>query len=165
MKKGQLRIQEMSFMLVAVIIFFAMVGLFGIMILRSNLQGSVDIIQEKKVLSTLNFLANSPELKCNDKNNCVDLYKLIGLMDNSNYENFWPFSSLSVVRYSGFNKSVLRNCVGDMSDDCDRIVVYDKDIVNEKKISNFVILCWTEYEDYYTYEKCEIAKIVAGREI
>ena len=166
LKKAQLRIQEMSFMLIAVGLFFVLVSLFAISFLNSNLQKEARGIQEAEVLASVINLAESPEFSCvNQKSGCVDMYKVVGLMNNENYKNYWEFSSLSVLRESGFNKSSndLIDCRG-VSEDCDRFVIFDKGVKSEEKVSSFVALCYIEYENYYPYEKCELGKLIVGRE-
>jgi len=163
--KGQLRIQEMSFMIVAIVIFFVLVGLFAFSIIYSNLHKQATEITESRTLSAITNLADSPEFSCG-KPNCVDADKLMALIGKKNYENFWAFSSLSVVASSGFDKSETEmiKCTLSNYPNCDEFVVYNKNIANEKRISNFVALCRKEYENDYTYDKCEIAKLVAGSE-
>ena len=67
---------------------------------------------------------------------------------------------------SGFDKSdaEMIKCSLANYPDCDEFEVYSKGVANEKHISNFVALCRKEYENDYTYDKCEIAKLVAGSE-
>jgi hypothetical protein len=48
---------------------------------------------------------------------------------------------------------------------CDLFLIYDKEEPNERAISSYVALCRKEYENTYTYDKCEIAKLVAGTKI
>ena len=168
-RRGQLRIQEMSFMLVAVALFFVLVGLFAISFLNSSLQGEARNIQEAEVLASVINLANSPEFSCvGQRSGCVDMYKVMGLTGHVVYEDYWEFSSLSVLRYSGFGKSSgdIVECSGlDDSEDCDVFNVFDKSVDNEEKLSVFVGLCYIEYENFYPYEKCEVAKLIVGREI
>src|SRR3989344_4793702 len=166
-KKGQLKIQEMSFMLLAVMLFFILVGLFGISIMYSSLQGNAEQIKEEQALSVLENLANSPEFNCaRGKSNCIDADKLIGLKKNTNYQNFWDFTSMQIILPSGFakNENEMNNCI-DSFDDCNRFVVYDKDIDNEQLISSYAAVCRTEYENYYAYEKCELGRLIVGREV
>jgi len=165
MKRAQLRIQEMSFMIVAVVIFFVLVGLFAFSIIYSNLHEQATEITETRTLSAITNLADSPEFSCGEPN-CVDADKLMGLIGKKNYETFWDFSSLSVVKSSGFDKSKTEmiKCTISNYPNCDKFEVYDKGVDNEKQISNFVALCRKEYENDYTYDKCEIAKLVAGSE-
>jgi len=168
MKKAQLKIQEMAFMLVAVFFFFILVGLFALSILYLNLYDEANKIAEDRTLSALVNLADTPELSCStSKSNCVDGDKLISLVGNEYYENFWPFSSLMVVKQSAFKKQENDSLECNFANypDCESFIVYDKEIENEKKISTYVALCRKEYENGYSYERCEIAKLIAGTKI
>jgi hypothetical protein len=186
-KKSQLKIQEMAFMLVAVVFFFILVGLFALSIFYVNLYDDANKLKQDRTLSAMTNLADTPELSCaTSKSNCIDADKLISLVGNEAYERFWPYSSLEVVRSRAFKKSSdemiecnLANYQAcdpgsatqniDCNPSCDKFIVYDKEVRNERKISSYVALCrkevHTELYDTYTYEKCEIAKIVAGTEV
>ena len=165
-KKGQLKIQEMAFMLVAVVLFFILVGLFAISIVFKNIQESSQDIKEEATLSAIENLAGTAEFICpKGRTNCVDADKLMVLKDKKSYESFYSFSSLSVLRYSGFNKneSDFIECNIQNYPDCDIIDIYDKN-VNENVIHSFVALCRREYENNAGYEYCEIAQLWAGTE-
>jgi len=166
-KKAQLRIQEMAFMIVAVFLFFILIGLFVLSIFYINIQKQATIISEAQTLSSITNLAGAPELICvNNKVNCVDSDKLMALTNNKNYKNYWAFSSLRVVKLSGFSKSEdeMERCSLGNYPNCDMFIVYDKNVGNEKLISSFVALCRNEYEEG-NYDKCEIAKLIAGSEV
>jgi hypothetical protein len=167
-KKGQLRIQEMAFMLLAVFLFFTLVGLFVLALFYTNLQDSATRIAEDRTVSSVTNLANSPEMSCvSAKSNCIDSDKLISLVGTKSYQEFWPFSSLRVIKLSGFDKSEseLIVCTKGNYPQCDMFLVYDNQVNNERAVSSFVALCRKELENGYTYDKCEIAKIVAGTEL
>lgn len=167
-KNGQIRIQEMSFMLLAVFLFFVLVGLFALSIVYTNINEEATRIAEDRTLSSLTSLADSPEFSCvASKSNCVDGDKLIGLINKTVYQNFFPYSSLKVIKISGFGKSEneLVKCNFANYPECELFVIYDKNVTNERAISSFVALCRKELENAYTYDKCEIAKIVAGTEL
>lgn len=166
-KKAQIKIQEMAFMLVAVVLFFALAGLFVFSIFYVNLQKEANSLREWKTISSLVNLANSPEFNCiGGKVNCVDEDKLINLVDRKVYRNFWQFSSLRVIKLSEMNKNEdnLIKCNLGNYPNCDDFVIYDKKVKNERLIETIVALCRTEYEEDY-YEKCEIGKIIAGIEV
>jgi len=164
--KGQLKIQEMAFFLVAIVLFFILVGLFVFSIVFSNLSKGATEIAEARTLSSITNLADAPEFSCGEPN-CVDSDKLIALMQNNKYENFWPFSSLKVVKSSGFNKTEegMVKCTITNYPNCDVFEVYDKNVDNERAISNYVALCRVELENDFNYKKCEIAKLVAGTKL
>lgn len=164
-KKGQLRIQEMAFMLLAVFLFFTLVGLFALTLVYTNVQDSATKIAEDRTLSSVTALADTPELSCvASKSNCIDGDKLINLVDKSIYGELWPYSSLKVVKFSGFGKreSDLTICTKANYPNCDVFYIYNKNVSNERAISTFVSICRKELENGYTFDKCENAKIIAG---
>lgn len=104
-KKSQLKIQEMAFMLIGVFLFFVLVGLLMLSIFYQNLKKESIQIKESRTLSLITSLADSPEFSCvSSKSNCVDADKVISLVNKTSYGNFWPFTSLKVVRSRAFNK-------------------------------------------------------------
>lgn len=164
-KKSQLKIMEMSFMLVAVFLFFVLVGLFTLTIFYSNLKDEAIRIDEERTLSAVSSVGDSPELSCiAGKSNCIDGDRLISMIHKKTYEEFWPFSSLKIIKFSGFekNENELIECNFANYPDCDLFIIYDKKEKNERAISSFVAFCRKEYENGYTFDKCELAKIIAG---
>jgi len=167
-KKAQLKIQEMAFMLVAVFLFFILVGMFVLTLMYMNIHEDATRIAEERTLSSVTNLADSPEFSCvASKTNCVDGDKLISLVGRKSYENFWPFSSLKVITFRGFGKSEndLVECNFANYPDCDLFIVYDKNVDDERAISSFIALCRKEYENGYTFDKCELAKLIGGTEL
>ena len=162
--RAQLKIQEMAFMLVAIILFFILVGLFAVSIVYKNFHEQATQIEEERALSAIENLAGTPEFMCSlSKSNCVDADKLLALLGKKSYDNFWPFSSLSVLKSSGFSKDEQDwvKCNLQNYPDCDVFEIYDEN-VGERAISSFVALCRIEYENNGHYNKCEIAKLIAG---
>ena len=162
--KGQLKIQEMAFMLVAIILFFVLVGLFAASIVYKNLHEQATQIEEEKTLSAISNLAGTAEFACTGtRPNCIDGDKLMGLIEKRSYESYWPFTSLRVVKYRGFNKKEkdFIKCNIQNYPDCDVFEIYDKKSLNENVIHSFVALCRVEFEQN-PYEKCEIAQLWAG---
>ncbi len=176
--KAQLKIQEMAFFLVAIVLFFILVGLFAFSIIFSNLSKGATSAAEQRTLSSITNLADAPEFNCGEPN-CVDGDKIVGLMQNVKYQKFWPFSSLRVLKSSGFpgnkNESDWIKCTSTNYPNCDVFEIYDKSRLlekdgdkkrlNERTISNYVALCRVELENSENYKKCEIAKLIAGTEI
>ena len=167
-KRAQLRIQEMAFMLLAVFLFFALVGLFAFTLVYINISDSASQIAEDRTLSSVTSLADTPEMSCvAAKSNCIDGDKLINLVGKDIYGGLWPYSSLRVIKFSGFNKeeNELIACTKANYPNCDAFNVYDKEVDNERAISSFVAICRKELENGYTYDRCETAKIIAGTKL
>lgn len=166
-KKSQLKIQEMSFMIVAVLLFFIFAGLFALSIFYTNLSKSATESAEARTLSAISNLAASPEFSCVDsKPNCVDGDKLMSLVGRRNYAEFWPFSSLKVIKISALNKTESERveCTISNYPECEVFIVYD-DKVEEDITSSFVALCIVQKEDNIAYKKCELALLAAGTRI
>jgi len=64
--RGQLKIQQMAFMLMAITLFFVLVGLFVLKINLSELKQSAETLEEKNALLLVTRLANSPEFSCDN---------------------------------------------------------------------------------------------------
>ena len=94
-RKAQIKIQQMAFMLMAVTLFFVLVGMFVLVWKFSGLKESAVALEEKNTMLLVTKLANSPELSCgnsfgSNKINCVDLDKAIVLKDSATkYSEFW----------------------------------------------------------------------------
>lgn len=166
-KKAQLKIQEMAFMIVAVVLFFVLAGLFIFSVFYMNMLKEANNLREWKTLSSAINLADSPEFSCVDsKSNCIDTDKLITLLNKKIYTNLWQFSSLKIIRDSGFNKTEEKmiKCSSENYPNCDIFLIYDKKVKNERAITSYAALCRSEYEEGI-YEKCEIGKLIAGNEV
>ncbi len=166
--KAQMHIQEMAFMLVAVIIFFSIAGLFVVMILFSQIGADRDRMAMEKTLSAIKNLAGSPEFYCvGSRPNCVDSDKAMALITNENYQKFWQFSRLEILKSSGFKKQESQRILCTMQNypDCDRILIYDKNVKNKISSYSYVALCRNVHENGINYQKCEVAKLIAETEL
>jgi hypothetical protein len=168
MKKSQIKIQEMAFMLLAVMFFFILAGLFFLSIYSKGLSEKALETKRTKTITALSNLADTPEFSCSIlKSNCVDGDKLAALINKTNYKNLWTFSSLKLLRSVAFNKTEedLIKCTYANYPDCEIFIVFDKKDKNiefEEQSSSYVALCRKEFENGVTYDKCEIAKLIAG---
>ena len=165
--KAQLKIQEMIFVILGVFLFFILAALFVLAIINSNITKTANQIASDKTFGVLTSLASSPEFICTDsRTNCIDGDKIIGLINDSNYIGFWPFSSLIIIKESGLSKNEdqLIKCTPDNYPNCDAFMIYDLN-KNETTTQTFVALCRKDVDNGNIYDKCEIAKIIAGTEI
>ena len=162
-KKGQLKIQQMAFFLVAMILFFAMVALVYFSITYSSLKSDVEDLREQEVRELVRKMAGTPEFSWSlyDCDSCVDMDKIFALNNQVSYQGFWrniPF--LQIVRvYPLYGEENPRECALENYPECDTITLVDEDsgIVAH---SSFVALCRYEPESKFT--KCELGKIIMG---
>jgi len=164
MKKAQLKIQEMSFMLVAIVLFFVLAGLFALSIGLKTIKEKGQTDLEEQSYSVVLSLAESAELTNNEPNS-IDEDKLIVLTQNKDYQKFFPkFSSLRVINQNGLNKTKLIECNLINYPNCDEFILFDKNVENERRISTYVSLCRKVNEENNFFNKCEIAEFIIGVE-
>jgi len=162
-KRSQFKIQQMSFMLLAVVLFFILVALFWLSIQYRNLKKTATQIEEEKSFMISQFLTDSSEFNCADESYCVDTDKLIILANKTIYSEFWPVSYIKVRRI-GDEKDVVCNKAN--YPDCNVYNVYDnKKISSESSIGNFIALCRYEKIEGFTNRICELGKIIIGYDI
>src|SRR3989344_33731 len=89
-KKAQMKIQQMAFVLLAIMIFFAMVGLIYFTISIANVQASAEELRDNEARETVKKLSGSPELgftSTTDCSSCIDLDKALILTDSTRYHD------------------------------------------------------------------------------
>ena len=160
-KIAQFKIQEMSFVLVAIVLFFVISGLFFLAIYYRNLKNKVTNLEEEQAVLIAQRLANYPEFSCGSL--CLDADKLIVMQNRKAYRNFWPVETIEVRKIYGSGKLV--ECKQENYPDCNIFKIFDSGKENIRKVSSFVSLCRKEEVNDLIYHKCEIAKILIGYKI
>ena len=161
-KSGQMKIQQMAFMLIAVTLFFALVGLFVMTIVFSNLRGSADLLEEKNALLLVSKLAESAEFSCGEafsgsRTNCVDFDKVMALEQNiGKYSGFWDVSGIEIKKI--LNSSETGECSTENYPNCGEIKILEA--VNGTGVSNFISLCRKERIEEQIQDKCEVARLI-----
>ena len=162
-KLGQMKIQQMAFMLIAIMMFFALVGLLIITVTFSGLEEKATELNEKNARLLVTKLANSPEFSCGDafgksRVNCVDSDKVMALKENiQRYSDFWGVSSIEIRKiYPEFGSEVI--CNMDNYPDCNLIEV----VGSVTGVSNFISLCRKDNFENRVYDKCELAKKIVS---
>lgn len=162
-KNGQMKIQQMAFMLMAVFFFFVIAGMFILVIRFSNLKKTAEILQEENAMLLTSKLANSPEFACGDsfgsrKTNCIDADKVMMLKENKKYSDFWGISNIEIRKiYPVYPSEII--CELGNYPNCNIIKVISKE-VSGVGVSNFVSLCRKEASESESYDKCELAKLI-----
>jgi hypothetical protein len=166
-KKAQMKIQQMSFMLIGVFLFFALVGMIIITIKFSGLKQAATDLEEQNAILLVAKLANSPEFSCGDvygnqKTDCIDADKVMMLKENiGKYIDFWGVSNIEIRRIYPINKGI--ECTTLNYPNCDTIKLINKSASGYDK-SNFVALCRMEKYHDEVVNKCEMAKIIVRYE-
>ena len=165
--KAQVKIQQMAFVLMAITLFFIIVGLFVLVFKISGIKESATEICKENAIKLIEKLANSPEFSCGqsfgtDKVNCVDFDKVMALKQQSqNYEGFWGVSNIEIRKiYPENNKGI---CDLNNYPNCNIIQLKSGEIKGTY-FSTFVSLCRKEKLGNSYYNKCEIAKLMVSYE-
>lgn len=162
-KRGQYKIMQMAFLILAVFIFFALIFVFFVRSQMGGIAKSYRDLERDMAISSLSVLVNSPEFSCDFTSSswCVDKDKMMtlskGLSDE--YGDFWPVASIEILEIYPNPKSQLINCpnVG-----CNYYKIYENLQEESQKYSVFVNLCQQidKEKDY-----CSLAKLIVGVKI
>lgn len=158
-KNAQMKIQQMAFMLIAITVFFILVGMFVLVIKFAGLKESAELLENENAMLLVTKIANSPEFSCgsafgNAKLNCIDMDKVMALKGNDAYENFWGVDNIE-IRWIYPNNFVTIECKFGVYPDCGIFKLIDEEIQSE--YSNFVSLCHKTIDGK---DKCEIGRIM-----
>jgi hypothetical protein len=162
MKKGQMKIQQMAFMLLVVTLFFVLVGLFFTSIALNKLKHSKDDLEKENAALTATNLAKSPEFSCGasfgtTKLNCVDFEKAFILSKRGNYQDFWGVEGIEIRKI--YPKESNKVCNEETFPYCELLVIKEPEELGNDK-STFVSLCHKEPYEGGNYNKCEIARLI-----
>lgn len=152
-----MKIQQMAFVLVAIVIFFALAAIFYINIRVGSLRGSADSLREDSARELVRKLSGSPELawSATDCSSCIDEDKALSLKNKKEYSDFWDVAFLQIEKVYPESQG---ECDKANYPDCKTIT-----LVNEGDYiahTAFVALC--RYDSEEDYNKCELGRISVG---
>lgn len=157
-KKAQVNIMEMSFMIVAIILFFVIVGLFVLTISLNSIKSSAQQSSKENAMFLVSQLAGSPELTCG-KSQCVDTDKLLALTMSDKYKRYWAeIGGIEILRVYP-NETQVKLCSQESYPNCNKYVIKPGSN-NSIADSSFVSLCREDYKNGKRYSKCELGKII-----
>ena len=156
-----MKIQEMAFVLVAIMIFFGLVVMLYISIRLPALQRSAQELSQNEASELVKKLASSPEFAFTVREcpNCVDMDKALALKSLNEYKTFW---GLDYLRIEKVYPAEGGEC-GTNYPDCQSITIIDKENFGIPPTA-FVALCRQASENGEFYPKCEIGRIYASQE-
>ena len=159
--RGQMEIQQMAFMILAVFLFFILVGLFFLGIQFRDIKKNVGQLQTEQAISSLKVIADMPELNydsCESMSLDEDKLRIMSGNLGTYYSEFWHVASVKVYKiYPKFNELVKCPAL-----DCNYFEVYDNEQENVKTYSTYVSICKKIKETGYVYDKCKVGKLVVG---
>ena len=101
-RKGQMKIQEMAFVLVAVVFLGALLLLFFARFQAGQIEKTATELRSLRTVTMLRMIASIPELVCKDEAICIDQDKLIAFNSStslqSKYSSLWRASNIVNIR-------------------------------------------------------------------
>ena len=156
--KGQMKIQEMAFVLVAIVIFFALVALFYVSIRVSSLKQDATRLNDESAKEVVKSISSLPEFSSHECDNCIDLDKAIIIKNEKAYQNFWNLDYLKIERVYPNDGTV--ECTEVNYPNCTTITIKSSKEIGTPNWA-FVALCRHEASDG-GYSKCELGRIYAS---
>lgn len=155
-----MKIQQMAFVLVAIIIFFAMVSLFYFSIRVADIQKGAVSLKEDEAKELVRKLSSTPEFSwtATDCASCIDLDKTILLKNRNTYSGFWNLDYLAIEKVYPAGQG---ECTRLSYPNCNTITILNKTSTYGSPAWAYVALCRHEIAKS-AYVKCELGRIYAG---
>lgn len=151
--RAQMKIQQMAFMLVAAMIFFAMVGMVYFSISLSNLKDKAIELQDKEARETVRKISGIPEFaftSSGDCSSCIDFDKAMQMKDSNVYQNLWNFDYLMIERLDSNLKNV--ECTRANYPNCGKIILINKSSEIATKTAFVSVAFWDERLNWFRYD-------------
>ena len=163
--KGQMKIQQMAFMLLAVTLFFILAGMFLLITQLSNFKRIATRQEAENTENLVIALSNSPEFSCqgafdNSGTSCIDLDKVMALKGNiERYEKYWGknIENIEIRKIYPVESTVL--CTMQNYPNCNTLRLYNSE-VRGTYYTNYVATCRKASEEGNIYDRCELAHLM-----
>jgi hypothetical protein len=156
-KQAQLKIQQMAFVLVAIVIFFVLVSLVYFSIRMNSLKKTASSLEDQKVYKLVQKLSSIPELRYAGCASCVDMDKAILLKNRTTYQGFFGLDYLSFEIL--YPKKLAKECSVGNYPDCNKIILINTPNFGTTSDA-FASLC--RYDQQIKSIKCELGIIHAA---
>lgn len=159
-KLAQMKIQQMSFFILAVFLFFMLVGLFFVSLQSRGIQSSAENLQKDQAIASLETISNMPELIC-DTNEpfCLDADKVSVFREYANaYAEFLPVASIKIYRLDPSSTKVIKCPAAN----CTFYELYSSQQTRVQEYSTFISICQKEASFGRVAYNCGLGKISVG---
>ena len=99
-KKAQMKIQQMAFVLVALMLLFAIIGIIYMAISLGSLREHAAQLGEDEAIELVIKLTSTPEFAFTSEtcSNCVDLDKVFQMKNRTSYKELWNLEFLKIEK-------------------------------------------------------------------
>ena len=163
--KGQIKIQQMAFVLVAVFIFFSMAAVFYLSISSSNLRENVESLREQEVLEQVRAISSTAEFNwevSGDCAACLDFDKALMLKERESYQDFWKDIQLLEIRKIYPKEETEIECSLTNYPNCNKLTLVEKQ-GDFRAHGAFVSLC--RYDQEKSSNICELGQVLISTEV
>lgn len=160
--KAQFRIQQMVFMIVALLFFFILAGLFFVGYQYKQMQTNFEELQKEQAVSFLGVMQGMPEFSYSSKDTrtkgiCLDWDKLQIVSENKEeFSPLFPVASIKILK--AFSENV-KTCPGE---NCNYYIIYDSGQKNVEEYETYACFCKKQSENSFSYDKCDLGRIIVG---
>jgi hypothetical protein len=155
--RGQLKIQQMAFVLVALVVFFGLVFLIYASVRLNDVQNSAKSLEDLEAKELVRKFSSSAEFKWKGEcASCVDLDKILVLKEKESYKEFWDLDYLMIENLDiGNNEECLRRNYPR----CRKITIVEEPSFGTPSDA-FVALCYFDSDS--GKDRCDLGKIFAS---
>lgn len=150
-KQGQMKIQEIAFVLIALMLLFSMIFIFYVRLQSADIEKKTAELRQKQALTLLDKVIAMPELRCSagfgSEGLCIDKYKA-EIMAKQEFRN----------SYEGLFKGVKEVRIKEIYPAGNEYVIFTKDYEGYEEYTAFTRVCEEIYEGGNT-QKCILAKV------
>ena len=154
-KKGQLKIQQMAIMLVAITLFFVMVFMFYVTIRMGSLREEAEQLNKEQTIGLITKITGSPEFNFAGASRGIDADKAMVLKNKEEYSDFWDIDGVIIKKLYPPASDI--ECTTANYPNCTTITLFTDG--QGEFIESYVALCKKVPVESRTYDKCELALI------
>lgn len=156
-KKGQFKIQQMSFMLLAVCLFFALIGIFYVTIQQKNLRGVAGDLSRNRAIIISEFISGMSEFSCGSY--CIDMDRMLVFKNKTQYKDFFP-NDIAYIKIAKISKEE-KECNKMNYPNCSYFKFEYRKSNKTSGEGSFISLCRHDEKGRF----CELGKIIIGHEV
>ena len=157
-KNGQMKIQQMAIMLIAITLFFLLVLLFYIKFQSASLKDTVIELNRAQAVGLVSKISASPEFNFESSSRGIDLDKIMILKGKTEYKDFWNIDGMIIEKLYPPGEKI--ECTKSNYPNCSQILLFTDG--KGEFTHSYVSLCRKDISEGIIYNHCDLAIIKLG---
>lgn len=157
--KGQMKIQQMAFVLIAIMIFFGMVVVGYLTIKTNKLNEQAQVLKDEGAKELVRRIASLPEFSWSSCVGCIDMDKALIMKERKTYQGFWELDYLKIDQIYRDKKG---ECTRSSYPNCRELTLINSTGGFGIASSAFVSLCRKASEEGRIYDYCTLGRVYAS---